>query len=160
MKILSLLVGSWFLTTSCLAQETSVKPAKPAALPQAPAENVTIHVRGVPPEEGMMDIQLSGVGPEFRYNGFQSQTNYPPTIVKLEATLSATDEGKLLVQYIIGASIPIKVGAVPGGGYNFEYKETAMSGRVLVAYGEEVKLASINGKDCILSVTKYGKSKK
>lgn len=160
MKTLALLFGSWMLAATCLAQEVPAKPAKPATVTQALTENVTIHVRGVPSEEGVMDIQLSGVGPEFRYNGFQPQTNSPPLIVRFEATLSANDEGRVMVQYVVGASTPVKVGFVAGGNYNIEYKETGMTGRVVVTYGEEVKIASINGKDCILSVTKYSKSKK
>jgi hypothetical protein len=160
MKILSLLLGSWILTTICVAQEASVKPAKPASLMQGLTENVTIHVRGVPSADGIINIQLSGVGPEFHYHGFQPQTNSEPMIVKLEATLSSADEGKLLVQYLVGASIPVQIGFVAGGGRATQYKDSALTGRVLVAYGEEVKLASINGKDCVLTVTKYGGSKK
>ena len=106
-----------------------------------------------------MDIELSGVGPDFRYNGFQPQTNSEPMVVKLEVTVWGTDDGKLLVQYLVGASIPVKVN-VASGNYNITYKDSGLTGRVLVAYGEEVKLASINGKDCVLSITKYGKSKK
>jgi len=148
------------LIGACLAQESPAKSPKVPTEMKPLTENVTIHVRGVPSEEGVMDIQLSGVGPEFRYNGFQAQTNSEPVIVRLEATLSPSDEDKVMVQYIVGASIPIKVGVAAGGSYNVTYKDAALTGRVLVTYGEEVKLASINGKDCILSVTKYGKSKK
>jgi hypothetical protein len=92
-----------------------------------------------------LEIQLSGVGPRFACNLAD-----PPT--RFQATLETTGDGKLVLSYIVGASIPIKV----TGGSSF--RDFALEGRVAVAYGEEIKIATLNGKGFVLTVTKYAKS--
>jgi len=52
-------------------------------------------------------------------------------------------------------SIPVKT--VPD---TAQYKDFAIQGRVAVAYGEDIKIATIHGKDLVVAVSKYAKPKK
>lgn len=142
MRILSLLVGFWILAATCLGEGTPPNPVAPLT------ENVTIHVRGSFAEDTPCDIQLSGVGPEFRCNIAE------PVITKFECSLQTTGDGKLFLSYVFGASVPQKSGG------NVQYRDVAFQGRVAAAYGEDIKIATVNGKDFVLTVTKYAKAKK
>ena len=110
-------------------------------------ENVTIHIRGSFTEDSPLDIQLSGAGPQFACS-----IGDPPT--KFQATLETTGDGKLVLSYTVGASIQSKV---TGGS---AFRDFVLQGRVAVTYGEDIKIATIHGKDFVLTVSKYTKSKK
>jgi len=101
------------------------------------AENVTIHVHGSVAEDCAVDFQLSGVGPMFTCNVADPSTRF-------QGNLSTTDDGKLTLEYSMGVSVPVKT--VPN---TVQYKDFGIQGRVAVSYGEEIKIATVNGKDLV-----------
>lgn len=128
------------LVATCFGEGT------PATSPLT--ENVTIRVHGSIAEDCTVDFQLSGVGPVFTCNIADPSTRF-------KGDLSTTSDGKLILEYALGVSVPVKV--EPNG---VQYKDFAIQGRVAVAYGEEIKIATVKGKDLIVAVTKYVKPKK
>ncbi len=141
MKVLCLMLSCCTILATCWGEGASSSNVGPLT------ENVTIHVRGSFSEDSSCDIQLSGIGPRFTSNTADPSTSF-------DCTLETTNDGKLLLSYSFGASVPIKSGG------NTQYKNVGFQGRVAVAYCEDVKIASVNGKDLVLTVTRYGKPKK
>ena len=122
------------LAAICLGKEAPVSDSAPVK------ENVTIHVQGKITDENPLDIQLSGIGPQFFYKSLDSQTVF-------EGTLSRDNDGKLVLDYAIGAQVLVKVGV----------REFALQGKAIIEYGKKFKIGTINGNDFIITVTKYGK---
>jgi hypothetical protein len=157
MKRALLLVTCCGLFGICEAQETArqVSPPQTGSSESSLSENVTIRVRGTLTVRADFDVQLTGVGPNFNYTGHQLLSDLPPLISRFGFTIAPASSGKIVVMYVIGASVPFKVGSTN------EYKDTAISGTVLVAYGEEIKLGTVNGKDVVfLNITKSSPPKK
>lgn len=125
------------LVATCWGKEAPVSNSAPVK------ENVTIHVQGKITDENPLDIQLSGIGPRFFYKSLDSQTVF-------EGTLSRDNDGKLVLDYAIGAQVLVKVGV----------REFALQGKAIIEYGKRFKIGTINGNDFILIVTKYADSKK
>lgn len=142
MRTMSLLVGFWILGATCFAERTPPSPSAPLT------ENVTIHVRGSFAEDAPCDIQLSGVGPQFRCNIAE------PVPTRFECSLQTTGDGKLFLSYVFGASVPQKSGG------NVQYRDVTFEGRVAAAYGEDIRIATVDGKEYVLTVTKYAKAGK
>ena len=141
MKTLSLFLGCWMLVATCWGDGAPTNNAAPLT------ENLTIHIRGSFTDDSALDIQLSGAGPQFSCN-----LGDPPT--KFQAALETTGDGKLVLSYVVAASSPSK----SAGGTQF--RDFALSGRVAVTYGEDIKIATIHGKDFFLTVSKYAKAKR
>src|ERR1035437_10732498 len=95
MKTLSLFLGCWMLVATCWGEGVPTNNAAPLT------ENVTIHIRGSFTGDSPLDIQLSGVGPQFACNLAD-----PP--IKFQGTLETTSDGNLVLSYVVGASLPIK----------------------------------------------------
>lgn len=128
------------LVTTCWGKEAPVSDSAPVT------ENVTIHVQGKITKEYPLDIQLSGIGPPFLYKAADSSTVF-------DGILSRDKDGSLILDYAIGAKIPVK------GGDGTKFNEFALRGKAIIEYGKEFKIGSINGNDFILTVTKYADSK-
>ena len=122
------------LAAICWGKEAPVSDSAPVK------ENVTIHVQGKITDENPLDIQLSGIGPQFFYKSLDSQTVF-------EGTLSRDNDGKLVLDYAIGAQVLVKVGV----------REFALQGKAIIEYGKKFKIGTIKGNDFIITVTKYGK---
>ena len=124
------------LAATCWGKEAPVSDSAPVK------ENVTIHVQGKITKEYPLDIQLSGIGPQFLYKA-------PDSSAIFEGMLSRDNDGKLILDYAIGAQVPVKVGN------STELREFALRGKAIIAYDKEFKIGTINGNDFILTVTKY-----
>ncbi|OFW86392.1 MAG: hypothetical protein A2794_01450 [Alphaproteobacteria bacterium RIFCSPHIGHO2_01_FULL_40_8] len=126
------------LAATCWGKDAPVGDSAPVK------ENVTIHVQGKITKEHPLDIKLSGIGPRFLYSA-------PDSSAIFEGTLSRDNDGKLVLDYGIGARVPVKVGN------STELREFGLQGRAIIEYGKVFEIGTVNGNDFILTVTKYGK---
>ncbi len=78
----------------------------------------------------------------------------PDPPATFQATLSKGNDDKIGLEYSLGYAVPVKRGNA------VEMRSFSLQGRAVVAYGEAITIATINGKDFILTVTKYAKTKK
>lgn len=145
MRTLSLLVGCWMLVAACWGEGT------PSNGPTPLADNVTIHIRGSVTDDSTVDIQVSGIGPEY------SCVTAEPA-ARFQCSLKTTSDSSVTLIYNLGVTVPVKTpGTAPSG---VQYKDFGLQGRVAVTYGEEIRIATINGRDFVLTVTKYAKGSK
>lgn len=110
--------------------------------PEQTRENYTLKFNGNYQDAEPLNLVLVGTGSEF-------SVHLVDPIRSIQASLVALPNGKFAIKYLIGASLPVKVEN------NVSYRDTRISGEVVVTLGKPVPIIKLSERALTLTLEKY-----
>lgn len=122
------------------------------------AENISIRLAGSIGDNTPVEVRLTGAGPHF-------MCALADPAMRVEYRLEQAPAAKYVLSYDIKMQVPVQAQGPRApledgrpAPVVYRMSDIGVAGKVVVAFDEEVKIATINGKDLTLAISRYGKA--